>query len=924
MDTKSKKFNRTPGFKAVCLVLCVALMFGSALSAVIAVGKGYCIGTMDGLTKGCSSYYDSLLFVSRFGQAVTDARLLLVSAQSEKDDAVWQTQKESAVTEAFSAFREKKAEIIRDELTYVVDNYENDYYDSENYYDDELGCEVNVYYSNNGSKTVYDYGSYTEVEYSTVRAVRPTAPSSPAADTTLPPSSGESTTALPESAGEKESVTAPKPAASTTAATRPTAVQRYPVDALAPANIQAAQNALNAQGTEILQYEYLVRREAFDQFFFYNTTLNDEDIFFETEYTKDEATVQADFEKTFDNWIKSQRAERKQRAQWAKNRLSAYKNLKYYIVDINGTVTTNLPDKTAPKDNGTYPVWFSAVGSTVTQRHLDAAMAGKSENFFGSPTPVDHSFGPKGLTDGNKSAVYMYFNFCDEDAFSRELNFFTSKFFAGPTPAAALAVAAALFVLAVAALCLALPAVGHKNGADEITLRPADKIPTDIHGLLSLFFIGVFDAAAIAAGLIFLSIGDYSDGLLPYFEPFFFNGFSAVVTALCLTLAWVIFVGWLCSVVRIKKAKRSWLGGFVLIRFAIWFIRKFVSLCRKIIALFAYKPKKFRRNVLLLALLYFFINFLFLILACVFSASSSGLGIFFTVLCLAAFNGWVVWNVLRYIKELDTVIDASGKSGMVNTAEPGYPTSLKTLADNMNLTQENLQQAIDAALRDERMKTELITNVSHDLKTPLTGIINYVDLLRRCDIQDETAKGYLDILDEKSNRLKSLIEDLVEASKVSSGAITLNLVELNLNELASQVIGEMDEDFAANHLEIDFNCPEEPTTVTADSQKTYRIIDNLLTNARKYSLPYSRVYITVSRGADCAFFEVKNISRDKLNITSEELMERFVRGDRARTDGGNGLGLSIARDLAALQNGQLVLTIDGDMFKATLCLPIKQ
>ena len=220
------------------------------------------------------------------------------------------------------------------------------------------------------------------------------------------------------------------------------------------------------------------------------------------------------------------------------------------------------------------------------------------------------------------------------------------------------------------------------------------------------------------------------------------------------------------------------------------------------------------------------------------------------------------------------------------------------------------------------MRAELITNVSHDLKTPLTSIINYTDLLSRCDIEDETAKGYIEVLSERSGRLKVLIEDLVEASKASSGAINLNIEPLDLSELAKQTAGEMQENFDRAQLEIKQVFPESPVIIKADGLRTCRILENLMGNAAKYSAANSRVYITVSSDGENGVFEIKNISRNELNISADELTERFVRGDSSRTDGGNGLGLSIARDLAVLQGGSLGIEIDGDLFKATVKLPL--
>lgn len=242
-------------------------------------------------------------------------------------------------------------------------------------------------------------------------------------------------------------------------------------------------------------------------------------------------------------------------------------------------------------------------------------------------------------------------------------------------------------------------------------------------------------------------------------------------------------------------------------------------------------------------------------------------------------------------------------------------------AKDINSIGDGLQNAVESAVKDQKMKAELITNVSHDLKTPLTSIVNYVDLLKRCEIEDEDAKKYLAILDEKSLRMKKLIEDLVEASKASSGAVEMHPVSLNLCEFAAQASGENEDELKAKGIEIILKTPEKPVTVFADAQKTGRIIENLLTNIKKYALENTRAYIEVRESETCGIIEFKNISKYELDIPAEELTARFVRGDASRNGEGSGLGLSIASNFCRLQGGNLGLVIDGDLFKAIVFLP---
>ena len=216
------------------------------------------------------------------------------------------------------------------------------------------------------------------------------------------------------------------------------------------------------------------------------------------------------------------------------------------------------------------------------------------------------------------------------------------------------------------------------------------------------------------------------------------------------------------------------------------------------------------------------------------------------------------------------------------------------------------------------MKTELITNVSHDIKTPLTSIINYVDLLKIEQIESPKAKEYLEVLDSKSQRLKKLIEDLVEASKASSGNLKLNMERINLVELIKQTTGEFEDKFNEKNLNIEINSSDDNIYIEADNRYMYRVIENLFSNISKYALEGSRVYIDVTKKENEARIEIKNISKDKLNITPDELMQRFVRGDKSRTTEGSGLGLSISKSLTELQNGKFNVIIDGDLFKVEI------
>lgn len=258
------------------------------------------------------------------------------------------------------------------------------------------------------------------------------------------------------------------------------------------------------------------------------------------------------------------------------------------------------------------------------------------------------------------------------------------------------------------------------------------------------------------------------------------------------------------------------------------------------------------------------------------------------------------------------------------TDTTGLPKDLRRHAEHMNTASQAMEQAVSERIKSDRFRTELITNVSHDLKTPLTSIINYVDLLKKLNLQDETARAYLDVLDRKSQRLKTLTDDLVEASKASAGVLTVNKEQLDLTQLVHQAVGEYEDRLERARLEVRVQPPKEPIFVMADGRHTWRILENLLSNCTKYAMPGTRVYVDLVKKDGFAAVSVKNISADPLNIPADELMERFVQGDESRSAEGSGLGLSIAQSLAKLQGAEFQLAVDGDLFKASLTFPVEE
>lgn len=259
---------------------------------------------------------------------------------------------------------------------------------------------------------------------------------------------------------------------------------------------------------------------------------------------------------------------------------------------------------------------------------------------------------------------------------------------------------------------------------------------------------------------------------------------------------------------------------------------------------------------------------------------------------------------------LDTKLDVSEFHGQE-----------KEVAEAVNHIRDGLMESVNESLKNEKLKADLITNVSHDIKTPLTSIVNYVDLLKRENLGNENARNYIRILDEKSQRLKQLTEDLVETSKITSGNVKLDMQKIDMVELLYQTGGEFNERFEARNLTIVTKIPNKSMYIYADGRQLYRSLENLYTNAAKYALENTRVYVELSNNDNKAVFTIKNVSKNELDIVSDgkvDLTERFVRGEKSRTTEGSGLGLSIAKNLTTLMDGKFEINVDGDLFIATI------
>lgn len=475
---------------------------------------------------------------------------------------------------------------------------------------------------------------------------------------------------------------------------------------------------------------------------------------------------------------------------------------------------------------------------------------------------------------------------------------------------------------------------GKRDENTPSKLAFIDYVPFEIH-------LGVLGGLGFGASFLIITIlGEYL-----YISPL-----SVRAIVIYAAVMWLFLMEFLASVSRSIMAERKFYKNFLiyyiiklllivfkgtlkilgkLFRAIGRLLKKANSHIKRLFGLLGYAPKKFKQNVILLAILYAVCNFIALgiILICFISYIDyydDFLGFLTFILAFAdiGVNVYLFIKFLSYIKKLDMIITAISNHEDIALDIDTLPQSLKALAEGMRYTNAQLQSAVAKAVKDERLRTELITNVSHDLKTPLTSIINYVDLLSKCDIEDENAQQYIKVLGDKGAKLKRLIDDLIEASKVTSGNITVNLTKLNLYELCLQATVDAQEDFEKAGLDLIIKENGSATTILADGPKSFRIIENLLSNARKYSARASRVYVNVYEENGMGVFEIKNISAQPLDISPDELTQRFVRGDKSRNQEGNGLGLSIATELCRVQNGKLEISIDGDLFKAKVKLPI--
>lgn len=438
-------------------------------------------------------------------------------------------------------------------------------------------------------------------------------------------------------------------------------------------------------------------------------------------------------------------------------------------------------------------------------------------------------------------------------------------------------------ILTIAAFIYLVMVTGRREPEGEINLSFIDRLYTDVYSML--VFLAAIISIAIAAQISYSSPVDI------------------IIIALVFGIDMLIGLTYVLSMIRQIKSGQ-------LIRNTL--IYKIFAVC--------FSGKTFKKWTLLLLLGYGAINGVLFALA----LHSGGAGLLIFLFLIVPFNIAAVYFAAKALLSLSQIMEAAKEISVGNLDyaldNTKVAVAFASFAKDIQSIQGGLKKAVAEAIKGERMKTELITNVSHDLKTPLTSVINYVDLLKQEDLNNEKACQYLNILEEKSARLKQLIEDLIEASKASSGNLAVSVEKVDLHELVMQACGEYEEKF--QKAELDVHITADKTFIAADGKHMWRIVENLLSNTVKYSLSRTRVYINVAKSESCGVLIVKNISSNPLDISPEQLTERFVRGDLARTTEGAGLGLSIAQSLTGIQGGRFKIETDGDLFKVTVEMPL--
>lgn len=552
----------------------------------------------------------------------------------------------------------------------------------------------------------------------------------------------------------------------------------------------------------------------------------------------------------------------------------------YYTVVNNGTVTlTNTNNSNVTGFFNSLPVSFQ-----LTQQ------AGNN---------IDTLF-----YTGNFPSDTTIFIGLSQERYDSELSVYNHNVREGLTGIRFLGIGIVAFLIA---LSYIIYATGRSTRKDGLLLIPIDDIYLDV-------------AMVVLAGIIILCIATlFQYGGYIIFKNSSYYNMNILTVLLCIAISFGTLVGIVFVTMFVRRLKRHEVIKSTLTYKAFIWIKDsfFKRLYEKMLSVYDNSPAAIR--LILIFGIYAVVTLVGVVL--LFTGS---FGILFGLALMVGINVTAVYFVLTAFKALKDITEGAKRirSGEQSTNIPPQKIpEFRELSEIIESIADGLKHAVSSRVKAERMKAELITNVSHDLKTPLTSIITYVDLLKNEELTSQNSQKYLDIIDKKSQRLKTLTEDLFEAAKASSGSIAVNPEEINIVSLINQGLGELSDKIQASGLNFRTNFSSDKLLVMADGRLLWRVIENLISNALKYAMPNSRVYIETSDVNDNVVVSIKNISAYELNIPPDELMERLKRGDSSRNSEGSGLGLSIARSLTEIQGGSFSINIDGDLFKATVVIP---
>ena len=470
-------------------------------------------------------------------------------------------------------------------------------------------------------------------------------------------------------------------------------------------------------------------------------------------------------------------------------------------------------------------------------------------------------------------------------------------------------------------------AAGRKPGTEEVKPSGLNRLPLDLYTAADLL---------IGFGLVYLLIEGVAEELLDlnrlwneYFWVLILAGAS-----LCAGIGLICVLFWTALCAQVKAGSGFWWRNTLVGRFGSTVWKAFTGLLRKMLSLIAGVGGKVGENVPTvtdylrdfndkLPLMWQWLGMsmvMFALLAFFGYHARYGLGLFIYAIVVVMCIGMILYGARAFGQLRDAAKRMSQGDLDVKISTDNMAGCFKDFAGDLNALSDACIQAAREQMKSERMRTELITNVSHDIKTPLTSIINYVDLLQKAE-NEQQRREYLEVLERQSARLKKLIEDLMEMSKASSGNVAVELAPTDVAEAVNQALGEYADRFAALRLNVVLRKPEEQVLAMCDGKLLWRVMSNVMGNIVKYAMPGTRVYLDLTGNDRKVILAMKNISREELNVTADELMERFVRGDESRNTEGNGLGLNIAKSLMEVQGGSLELVVDGDLFKVVLTLP---